>query len=184
MSTIPTIRTWKDAPDPESILTYKEWGESLFDVIDFLTNPPLVHVISTTGQNVANATFVVISYQKVVADTHGFFRTAQPTRLTPTVPGVYKGWTGMSFAANAAAGTGRRILSVTKNGVSLMRRDLRGGLANQEQIEKGVRFYTTANGTTDYFEMTVYQESGATLTTGVSSVSYQPELFMRFWKPL
>src|ERR1044071_87621 len=165
MVSVPTIRTYKNYPDPESILDYREWGESLFDTMEFLMRPPIVHLQASSSQTYLNATGMSVSFNKVVVDTHGFFNPTTPTRITPNVPGWYKGWIGFSYAPAATATAGRRLLFLSQMpaNINLVRRDHRGVLnAAEEQIIKGVRFFAKSDGTTQYFEMRQIQDSGGT----------------------
>lgn len=188
MATVPDVVTYYDYPDSRSIKTYSEWGSSLFDVMEFLMRPPTLHLQMTSAVTFVNSTYSTISFNKVITDTHGFWNPALPTRITPTVPGWYKGWVGTSFAINQGT-TGRRIpsLFVMPSGDSVARRDHRGvSLTAQDQMLKGLRFFTPANGTTNYFEFKTYQNSGSNMVS-VSSASCPakwPEIFMRWYKPL
>lgn len=190
MVAVPTVRTWKDAPDPESIPTYKEFGESLFDVVNFLLNPPMVHLIQRSpAQNLPNITWTPILFDSEFMDTEGMHNaTVQGTRVTPKTPGWYRGWIGTSWNAHASGGLGKRHMMPRKNGDFALgnpqRRDIRPqGVENL--VVKGERFFMSFNGTTDYVELMSWQNSGATLTTAVSgSDEPRSELFLRWWRPL
>lgn len=188
MTTVPDVVTYYDYPDTRSIKTYLEWGENLFDVMEFLMRPPTVHLQMTSAVTFVNNTFSTVSFNKIVADTHGFFDPTVPTRIKPTVPGWYKGWIGTSFAINQGT-TGRRFptLYTLPSGDSVARRDHRGVLLTaQDQMLKGIRFFAPADGSTNYFELRVFQDSGANMVS-VSQASCPakwPEVFMRWYKPL
>lgn len=186
--TVPFIDTYYDYPDPRSIKDYAEWGESIFDVMDFLTHPPIVHLQATATQSLPNGSGSTFTYNKVIIDTHGFFDPTTPTRITPTVPGWYKGHVSTSYAPSATGTAGRRIsfLSIMPANLNLMRRDHRGTLlTSQEQVLKGLSFFVKADGTT-YFEMRQIQDSGGAINTISTATcpSKWPEVFMRWVKPL
>jgi hypothetical protein len=191
MGSVPTVRTWEDYPSPNSLLTYAEYGQSIFDVIDFLMNPPIVHVMAQGSTTIATGATVAISFNKVIVDTHGFFNSSNPTRITPTIPGWYKGWGGVSFAPNATSNAGvRRMLVRHSTDAFVMRRDSRAPVnTGDDAMYKGMRFIYKVNGTTEYLELHAFQDSGNSITnvnTGTQNNCPEkyPEFFLRWWKPL
>lgn len=187
MGTVPTPRVFKDRPDPASILTYAEWNAALYDTVYFLLNPPMVHVQQQTAQNIANSTWVAVTWDTEIVDTEGSHSTVtNPTRITPKTPGLYMGWFGSSWANNT---TGKRHMAWRQNGTFVgghSRVDWRPTISGTAQ--KGFRFWLPFNGTTDYLELMVWQNSGATLATFPQVIepdrAASPELYMRWWKTL
>lgn len=187
MVAVPTIRTWKDAPDPESILTYKEYGESIFDVLDFMMNPPMVHLTNTTQIGWLNNTFMNISWERIIIDTHGAFNPATSSVLIKApVAGWYKGWYGVGYAAAGTGATGVRTMAlITQSPVVTEHwNQVRASIDTvNNYVVKGVRFYVPLTAAQSV-QMQVYQNSGATINSEVANIEGQSEFFMRWWKPL
>lgn len=186
MTTVPAVRTFVDAPDPNSFLTYADWNAALFDTLSLILNPPMVHLQQQVAQSIANNTLTAITFDTEVIDTEGVHSTStNPSRVTPKTPGWYMGWFGCSWATTS---TGRRLVMMRKNGTgtgsagTFGRVDWRPTSAGNAQ--KGFRFFQYFNGTTDYVELMVYQSSGAALSTFTGAPEVYPELFMRWWKTL
>jgi hypothetical protein len=187
MPAAPTTRTFKDYPDPESLLTYEEYGDSIFDVIDFLLNPPMVHLVQTTAQSQTNSAWTTMNWQSAEVDTHGYHVSTNPSRITPTVPGIYKGWLGASWVPHANSAVGRRLIGLVRSdiGVAVPRRDSRGAaFTNTNLVMKGIRFYVVLPAAGEYLEMQTWQNSGAALNTDVTSYQERPEIHLRWWRPL
>lgn len=186
MGTVPTVRTFKDKPDPESILTYAEWNASLYSALSMILNPPMVHVQQKTAQTIANNSFTGLNFDTEVIDTEGVHSlTVNPSRITPKTPGWYMGWFGASWANNV---TGRRIVQPRKNGSLLVSAGTYGRVewrpTASGTTQKGFRFWMPFNGTTDYLEAAVWQNSGASLATFVANDEVYPELYLRWWRTL
>lgn len=135
---------------------------------------PLCIVRKSTVTSVDN-NGEVLTWDTEDTDLSGLHSTSSNTsRITPNVAGWYRISATIHWAANA---TGRRATAVSKN----------GSIAAYGQISPGSSVGTTstvitrtlqANGTTDYFEVFAYQDSGGALnsadTTGtVFEVSFE-----------
>lgn len=180
---VPTVRTFTDPPDPTSILTYAEWNATLYDTVNLVLNPPMVHVRQAVTQSIPNSTWTPLTFDTEIIDTEGIHSTATtPSRITPKTPGWYMGWFGGSWVNNTA---GTRAVSPRKNGnmaVSYGRMDWRpvaGGT-----VLKGLRFWMPFNGTTDYVEVIAWQSSGGALNTWATGDEVYPEMFLRWWRTL
>lgn len=122
---------------------------------------PLCIVRKSTVTNVAN-NGAVLTWDTEDTDPNGLHSTSSNTsRITPNVAGWYRITATVHWAANA---TGRRAVAINKNGAT----------AGYGQISPGSSAGTTsttvtrtvqANGSTDYFEVFAYQDSGAGLNT-------------------
>lgn len=180
MVSVPVPRTWVDGEIPP----WDVIKSSIYDTVSFLLNPPMVRLHQTSAQSIPNATYTVVTWNVEDIDPYGFHSpTVNPTRITPTVPGWYRGWMSCGFLDQVSTGDLRTVI-LSKNGArARARRDLKPSTHSQNRAPHGVPFFIDCNGTTDYLEMTVYQDSGAARALG-TTVTIQPEFFMRWWGPL
>jgi hypothetical protein len=115
--------------------------------------------------NVAN-NGAVLTWDTEELDTHGFHSTSSNTsRITPNVAGWYRITSTVSWASNA---TGRRATVVYQNGASKGNGSIiPGGVSGVAAGVINTNHTRTlyANGTTDYFEINAYQNSGGILAT-------------------
>lgn len=181
MTAVPSVRTWTDGEIPP----VDTMNAALYDTWKFLLNPPMVKARQITAQNFTSGGWYAVTFTSEEVDTHGFHSTTtNNARFTPTVPGYYVGYFGISFAYN---GSGRRVVGIRKNGSDIRwRTDIKAPLnAANSQVIKGVAFGPIyMNGTTDYLEAMAYQNSGSTLATDVpADTDYEkaPEFYMRWW---
>lgn len=122
---------------------------------------PLCILRKATVTNVAN-NGQVLSWDIEDRDTHGFHDTGtNPSRVTPNVAGWYRITATVHWASNA---TGRRAVAINFNGGSARYGQI---IPGSSAGNLGVTETRTllANGTTDYFEVFAYQNSGASLDT-------------------
>lgn len=182
---VPSVRTFVDAPDPNSILTYADWNATLYDTVSLILNPPMVQLQHTTTISVPNNTWTALPFQTEIIDTEGMHSTTtNNTRVTPKTPGWYIGYFGMSWSGTTA---GKRQVVPRKNGnlsntVTYGRNDVQP--TNSGAVFRGFRFFMPFNGTTDYVEVAVWQNTGVGLSTISINVEDSPELTMRWWKTL
>ena len=108
-----------------------------------------------SAQSISNATFTKVTFDTETFDTNNNFASST---FTPTVSGYYQ------FNANAlfnsiTSGT-IVIIQIYKNGVGYTRGS--GGYLNNTSgdIELTASTLAYANGSTDYFDVYVYQNSG------------------------
>lgn len=185
----PSPRTWADKEKPNYFILNTE----LYDTWDFLLNPPMLRMRQVTAQNLPNGTWTAITWDKEDIDTHGFHSTAvNPTRITPTVPGWYRGYYGVSFKpqSTSADTTGIRSGGLIFNGAGLADIEWRSYLnpsnvVGHSCVIKGNVFGPVYfNGVNDYVEVWAYQNSGGTKTTdvgaGTTDYEEQPEFGIRW----
>jgi len=124
---------------------------------------------TTTTLSVPNVTFTKIIFDQEPWDTNQNFNIVT-SRFTPTIAGYYR----LSARVNGfpAAGTAFWI-SVYQNGAE----NFRGQQLNTANIGAVVDCLQYANGSTDYFEIYIYQDSGSTqsYTPGFNQCSLQIE---------
>lgn len=135
---------------------------------------------ATVAQAIANNTATSVTLTAPDINKVDGWDAAQPTRFTPKVAGYYRIDGHLSLAAN---GTGARYAELTKNAATI-----RGsaGTAPPTLAITCVIYVSTViymNGTTDYVQASLYQTSGGSLNTVVSSTSYQPSLTAYYMGP-
>lgn len=177
MGTIPTNYTWIEGEEP----TYAQMESRLAGMLTFLTNPPMVRLRKTTTQNLTTSTTTPIIWNFVEVETVNMWDASQPTRITPSVPGWYFGSAGVSFHNNA---TGYREMNVVKNN-SATDRIIRIKVdawadGTQTVTTRGHTFIEFFNGTTDYIEVTAWQNSGSTLAIEFDVTERQPDISLRW----
>jgi len=126
------------------------------------TNAPAFSAYDTGGnQTINNATFTKLNFNSISFDTASDFDTTN-ARFIPSVEGYYQLNAHFSTAVFTSNSPNNLIL-LYKNGTSIARGS--GGYT-----ASGAWYYGTtsvlayANGTTDYFEIFMYQASGTTQT--------------------
>jgi hypothetical protein len=125
-------------------------------------NGPAFSAYSSVNQSLPNSTFVKLQFNVEEFDTGNCFDSTTNYRFTPTVAGYYQISGASNFSSNS---TNTRFLRIYKNGSSY--KELQATTAN------GTNYMTLSgsilvyfNGSTDYVEMYVLQNSGSTLVTG------------------
>jgi len=118
-------------------------------------NMPAFSAYQTANQSVSNASYTKITFTTEEFDTANCFASS---RFTPTVAGYYQ-LNGQVQWLNACVG--RFLVHIHKNGTYYKR----GTDINATNFGGVVSTIAYANGTTDYFEVYVYQQSGGSLST-------------------
>ncbi|MFI5533762.1 hypothetical protein ACIA8O_35025 [Kitasatospora sp. NPDC051853] len=164
---------WLKSPGIHTIYSGTGWAQ------DHSLNPPRLITKQSADQSLPNGGVLYLNWAaSPTTDSHGGFDPAQPTRYTPKVAGHYLVTAQVSFGLNSNGG---RVINLIKNG---------DGAQNFGQVAAaaiaGTAYYTTLcatgmtyfNGTTDYYEVQVAQNSGATLTTvGGSTITRALRVF-------
>lgn len=149
--------------------TYRGWDGSAWQEV-FVLNPPRVEVTRTTTQNIPDSVSTTLTWQSSVFNYRAMWNSGvNPSRLT--VPsgmgGLYRIHATVEFDhdPDPQAGTGTRQVALMKNGAiigRLITANAGTGQASRVFYEREV---VGASG--DYFEVAVYQNSGATLAINV-----------------
>ena len=124
---------------------------------------PLFSVTCSAGTSLVTATFTKLGFNTIVYDTNSNFSTSN-NRFTPTVAGYYQFNSSFFLGSNTST---RPIISLYKNG-SALAQGLNAGSSLTGGINYQVSYMAYANGSTDYFEIYGYQDSGGTVTTNSS----------------
>lgn len=179
MVSVPSPRTWVNREIPP----YSTVNAEVYDTLTWLMRPPMCKVRQTTAQSISNATFTAVTFQTEDIDPYNWHSpTTNPSRITPNIPGWYRGW--FSIGMSTATGGSYRVGYVWRSAVTgRSRRDSKPPVSTASKSLRGIPFFMPMNGTTDYFEVIGYQDTGSSMTLNVSSAG-NSEFFCRWWSPL
>lgn len=111
---------------------------------------------SVASQSISDTTLTIVQFTTVAFDTASCYSTST-YRFTPNVAGYY--W--FSFTSSATVGmTGETFAYISKNGAGALVYDIS---ATSAWSLSGGTLYS-ANGTTDYFSVSLYHTAGAART--------------------
>lgn len=156
--------------------------------VDTDKNVPVVHDGSTPGgypcigesarafraylssdQSISAATFTVVQFDTTAIDSNSWFNTST-YKFTPLLAGKWLFGTTASFQVTAAGE--RKIIDLQKNGATdnrLIDFATATGVADSNNSGSAI---TTANGTTDYFEISVYSSASDTVRSGATQTIF------------
>jgi len=109
---------------------------------------------------IVSGAVTTLEFNNIVHDTTGWF-DAGTYRFTPQIEGYYR------FNCQAlivSMTTARAILQLEKNGTRVVGLDMKNSGATQDSLVQGDSGLIYANGTTDYFDVAILQESGSNKT--------------------
>lgn len=177
MATVPAPYTWMDKEIPD----FRDMEDRLTDMVSFLMNPPMIRLRKISQQSITTNTTTALSYDFVEVETENMWDSTQPTKITPRTPGWYMGTYGASFVANT---TGYREYDVRKNNGAGRTMRMKLDALTGATVGRGVSFMEQFNGTTDYIETVVWQNSGGALLTAIGSMQAYPDFLLRWFAPL
>ena len=128
-------------------------------------NDPSFHAYNPQNGSVANNTDVVVSNNTELLDSSAAYNTGS-YKFTPQVAGYYFLYSNVRYQSSTTD-FDRINLAITKNGSSI----LSARNNNKDYSTVGVSGIVQANGSSDYFQMTSYQNSGGSI-----SISTEDEL--------
>lgn len=132
------------------------------------TAKPLVRLIQQAAQSIANTPATValtFGSGSEDIDTHAFHDVSTNTsRVTPTIAGYYRCTATYAVAANTAT---QLLVVLGKNGALVQPLVRHTPAATSAAKSVTTTAILSANGSTDYFEMLVQQNSGGALNTQV-----------------
>lgn len=149
---------------------------------DYTIRKPLVRLVQSVAQLLANNTETAITFTTEDIDTHGFHDSASnTTRISPTIAGYYR-FTGTLFLSSNA-GTTLLSSAIGKNGVA---QNGRGRETTQNTSTRSNNCFAilAANGTNDYFELFGQQLTGVSLNTNVGAGGFASVFEAEFLRPL
>ena len=124
-------------------------------------NDPSFHAYNPQNGNIATSTNVVISNNTELFDSSSAYDTSN-YRFTPQVAGYYFLYANIRYQSSTNA-FDRINLVINKNGSAI----LASRNNNRDYSTAGVSGIVQANGSSDYFDMQSYQNSG--LTMGITT---------------
>ena len=133
-----------------SSITIGEAGDTASGIF---TNTPAFNVYLSADQSLSSGATTLITFDTVEFDTDNCYSTCT-SRFTPTVAGKY--WIYSQGRPNTASDQDSWELGIYKNGTKVIEGTFRNEYYDVMSIGKAVEF----NGTTDYAEVKVYQNTG------------------------
>jgi hypothetical protein len=130
-------------------------------------NTPAFYAYISSPQTVGDSSFTKVQINEEVFDTDGCYDNVTNYRFTPTTAGKY-----YLFAQAMVNNLTNDVMNVSiyKNGSTLTFEQSQTG-TNDGTNTAQVSTIDTANGTTDYYEVFVYQDSGATKNISTSATN-------------
>lgn len=137
---------------------------------DYVDSSPAAVCVQAAGQSVATSTYVPVTFSaEVMKDQITHSTSVNTSRFTPTKAGYYR--VSGHVILGVANTAGIRLAEVRKNGAAV------AGGTRIHSGQAGVNASPSAtfdmvvqcNGTTDYIEVAVFQDSGGSLTTATSA---------------
>lgn len=131
------------------------------------TAAPAFSAYMSATQSLVASTFVKIQYNAEEFDTNNNYDNTTNYRFTPTVAGYYQ---LNGYLQLAGSGVGYAELCVYKNGVPFKNGPTQPNFP-AIGVNVNISVIVFANGSTDYFELYGYQNSGGALSTRGTIVS-------------
>lgn len=168
MATLPSFRTWVAG----EIVTAAYMNSNVRDPGNFFLSWPVFEGRQTLAQTLTTSvdTGILLDTEDIDTD-NGHSTSANTSRYTPQTPGRFQLSGAVSFVSNT---TGQRNAELGKNGSLVTGSSISLTPNTGASIRVPVRTMTqTANGSTDYFELFGWQNTGAGLNTATSFTADQ-----------
>jgi hypothetical protein len=139
-------------------------------------NQPAFSAYPSTSQTISNASFTKLQCNTEEFDTNSNYDNATNYRFTPTVAGYYQ----VNGCVATTAAMAQLFCSVFKNG-SEFKRGTQAGSGGAYLFQAGISTIIYLNGSTDYVELYVYQQSGgnATINGNAPALNYFQSAMVR-----
>lgn len=157
-------KTWADG----DVVTASELNTHVRDNLTELRASQTCRVYRSVTQSLNNNTYTLIGFNAESSDVPGWHSTVtNDNRVTPTVAGLYLVVAGASFAHDT---TGSREIVIVRNGlggdfVTSAGRSIAVDAAGGLSANLNVTGVFPANGSSDYFALAAWQNSGGALNT-------------------
>lgn len=163
MATLPSFRTWVTA----EVITAAYMNTNIRDAGNFFLSWPVFEGRQTIAQSISTGVDAGILLDVEDIDTdNGHSTSTNTSRYTPQTPGRFQLSGAVSFASNAS---GQRNAELGKNGSLVTASGISLTPNSGASTRVPTRVMTlTANGSTDYFELFGWQNTGAGLNTAVA----------------
>jgi hypothetical protein len=126
---------------------------------------PAFSATTTASQTISNASFTKIQFNSEEFDTNSNYDSATNYRFTPTVAGYYQ----VNGCVSTTAPMAQLLSTIYKNG-SEFKRGTQAGAAGAYLYQAAVSALVYFNGSTDYVELYIYQQSGGNATINGNQV--------------
>lgn len=138
-------------------------------------NGPAFSAYQNSAQSVSNATFTKLQCSTIEFNQGSYYDGVTNYRFTPLIAGYYQ----ISGEASLAASSGTQLITIYKNGSEFKRGQRMGSTTGA--LSTSVSALISLNGTTDYVEMYVWQDSGSstTLNAGSQALNYFQGVLVR-----
>jgi len=131
-------------------------------------NYPAFLATLSTNQSIANNTVTKVQFDTEVFDTDNYYDNSTNYRFTPLVAGKYFVTLQVGFA-NLTNVTHRIVLEIHKNGSTYARvGDLAANSDSSADPNLTISAIVEMNGSTDYLEGAIYQDTGGAVNTFAS----------------
>lgn len=120
-------------------------------------------ITTTVDLTIGTGAFVLVNFNSIIQDKNTLYSITTPSRITIQTPGTYQINAIMAFSANA---TGYRSIKLAKNGV-LTNFTVVPAVSTSYLSFVSLSVICPAN-LGDYFEVSLFQDTGGSLTTVVS----------------
>lgn len=160
MATLPTFRTWVAG----EIVTAAYMNTNIRDAGNFFLSWPVFEARQTLAQSIpANSDTGILLDTEDIDTDNGHSTATNTSRYVPQTAGRFQLSGGVSFASNA---TGQRNSEFGKNGTLINGSGVAITPLSGVSTRVPTRVMTVvANGSTDYFELFGWQNSGGALNT-------------------
>lgn len=126
-----------------------------------LTSKYWARAYRSTNQNISDITGTKVQFNAVTQDASNFYDESTNYRFTPLKSGLYRVNLNVIFATSSSAGV-TYIFYIYKNGASVAESLISNSTITGGYLWAGVSWTGEMNGSTDYLEAFVYQNSGGT----------------------
>jgi len=123
-----------------------------------LQNTPAFHVTLSAEQAIANSTETKIQFNTETLDTDNCYDNSTNYRFTPNVSGQY--FFGSAIRFQTATDAEQCFLTIKKNGTTDI---IQAYFKNYYYTEQQVSVITNMNGSSDYIEFYVHQNTGGSV---------------------
>lgn len=131
---------------------------------------PVVQIYLAAPQSIPDNTLTALSFGAENLDSHGFHSTTvNPTRVTPTIAGIYRVYASLFLAGRTDYATVKLV--TRKNGAELAPCASWGNLDNAVTHGFSYTGLVVMNGTTDYVEICVQQDNTANVAVNAEATN-------------
>lgn len=150
------------AVQPQQPITAADWNDFVYCVA-FNIHPPAAMLLQNTAQSINPSTATKVTYDTAARDSDaGHDSTANSTRYTVQIPGLYQVMV-MGLVPGSTAAGNERYIAITVNGTAIW---------SMEIAATSSWNYAAADiplNTGDYVETQLFQDSGAAQNTSAGS---------------